>query len=85
MDIAIDLGPDASAVCERDWVSLIVNDPNGPTLAILGTVSGSDNDRIAIQVDDSGAAFWIPFSTIRHAYHIDGPVTDHVEFDPQRP
>lgn len=67
-------------VREQDWVMLYVNDPNGPGLGILGTVSGWDDMRVAVQTDDSGAAFWIPLKTIGNAFLLDGPVTMDVRW-----
>jgi hypothetical protein len=74
------------SVRERDWVALIIDDPNGPLLATLGTVCGWDDDRskVAIQTDDSGEAFWIPLNLVRSAYLVDGPVMTDVYWDPQR-
>lgn len=69
-----------------DWVVIVVNDPNGPALGILGQVDGWDDNGVNIATpDDPTAPILIPYSTIEFVHAIDGPVTGPIEFDPQRP
>lgn len=70
---------------ERDWILLLIDDPNGPLLGTMGTVSGWDDNRVAVQTDDSGEAFWVPLKTIRTAAIIDGPVMMDVHVCSEHP
>lgn len=85
----MDVTENARNVVVGDWLCLLIDDPNGPLLGLVGQVHGWNDDTISIVPDwDRDSTYGpvhVPWSTIRDGWSIDGPVTGPIEFDPNRP
>lgn len=79
-----------TVVCRvGDWVTLVIDDPNGPLLGLLGRVDSWNDETVSIvSVDDEDCDYGpvhVPYNTIRFVHAVDGPVTEPIEWDPDRP